>query len=104
MRHATALDAHEVELRRAKQYLDEYAARPDRWVSVRLMRRVLKTGFAMIRELEQSAGDGDHATANEGSIAKDGEAPSSDDLGISSRVVRTANERKPSIDVANQID
>lgn len=51
--HPTAIDAFEADLRRAKNYLDEYAERPDRWVCVRLLRRVLKTGFATLHEIEQ---------------------------------------------------
>jgi len=52
VKHPTAIDAFEVELRRAKNYLDEHADRPERWVCVRLLRRVLKTGFAAIHEIE----------------------------------------------------
>jgi hypothetical protein len=53
VKHPTAIDALEVEMRRAKDYLDEYRERPDRWVCVRLMRRILKAGFAAIHELEK---------------------------------------------------
>lgn len=54
MRHPTAVDAFEVEIRRAKSYLDEFSERPERWVCVKLLRRVLKTGFAVLREIEQA--------------------------------------------------
>jgi hypothetical protein len=53
MKHPRAIDAFEVELRRAKEYLDEYADRPERWVCVRLLRRILKTGFAALHEFDQ---------------------------------------------------
>ena len=54
MKHPTAIDAWEVEMRRAKDYLDD-AERPERWVVVKLLRRVLKTGFAALRELDEVA-------------------------------------------------
>lgn len=54
MKHPTAIDAFEVELRRAKDYLDTHSDRPERWVCVKLLRRVLKTGFATIREVEET--------------------------------------------------
>lgn len=54
MRHPTAIDALEVEMRRAKDYLDEHRDRPDRWVCVKLLRRVLKAGFATVHALEQA--------------------------------------------------
>ena len=55
MKHPCAVDAFEVEMRRAKAYLDEYRDRPDRWVCVKLLRRVLKTGFAALHEWEAAA-------------------------------------------------
>lgn len=58
MRHATAIDAFEVELRRAKAYLDENSDRPERWICVRMLRRILKTGFAVIHDAERQAHDG----------------------------------------------
>ena len=54
MRHPTAIDAFEVELRKAKAYLDANSDRPERWKCVQILRRVLKTGFATLREVQRT--------------------------------------------------